>query len=67
MGICNTVGAIPSLLGGGFNVFMGEHGMGIDNLISARLVTATGEIVEASATCNPDLFWAIRGAGIQFG
>ena len=39
----------------------------IDALQSARIVTATGNIVEASRTKNPDLFWAIRGAGSNFG
>lgn len=39
----------------------------IDSLVSVRLVTADGNIVEASASENPDLFWAIRGAGPNFG
>lgn len=39
----------------------------IDALVSARLVTAQGEMVEVSKTENPDLFWAIRGAGANFG
>lgn len=39
----------------------------LDNLVSARVVTASGQLVEASATKNPDLFWALRGAGHNFG
>lgn len=39
----------------------------IDALVSVRLVTANGHIVEASASSNPDLFWGIRGAGANFG
>lgn len=41
--------------------------MVIDSLISAKVVTAKGDIINASATSNPDLFWAIRGAGSNFG
>jgi hypothetical protein len=46
---------------------MGEVGFGLDNIISMRVVTAAGEILTASATSNPDLFWALRGAGPNFG
>lgn len=54
-------------LGGGVGRFEGEYGLVIDALESVRMVTATGTLVEASRTCNPDLFWAIRGAGANFG
>lgn len=40
-----------------------QFGMGVDNVVSAKVVTAAGEIVEASQTSNPDLFYAIRGGG----
>jgi FAD/FMN-containing dehydrogenase len=46
---------------------MGEYGFGVDQLISARVVTADGKLVTASESENEDLFWAIRGAGPNFG
>lgn len=45
----------------------GVHGMMIDNLLSARVITAEGKLVTASNSENPDLFWALRGAGHRFG
>lgn len=54
-------------LGGGIGRSHGIHGMIIDALVSARVVTADGQIVEASETTNPDLFWGLRGAGQNFG
>src|SRR4051794_10501063 len=54
-------------LGGGVSRFMNRHGVPADNLVSANLVTAKGEIVEVSETSNPELLWAIRGAGANFG
>ncbi|KAG9019312.1 hypothetical protein FRB90_004025 [Tulasnella sp. 427] len=52
---------------GGFGFSMGAHGLAADSLLSATVVLATGEIVDASATENPDLFWAIKGGGSNFG
>lgn len=46
---------------------MGEVGFGVDNIISLRVVLASGEIVTVSKISNPDLFWAMRGAGPNFG
>lgn len=46
---------------------MGEVGFGVDNIISMRVVLASGETVTVSKTSNPDLFWAMRGAGPNFG
>ncbi|KAI8934141.1 hypothetical protein NX059_008896 [Plenodomus lindquistii] len=66
-GNCNCVGALGAMLGGGYGNLMGEVGFGVDNIISMRVVIATGEIVTASATSYPDLFWALRGAGPNFG
>ena len=46
---------------------MGTFGLILDALVSARVVTATGEVIEVSDTHNEDLFWTIRGAGANFG
>ncbi|KAH7317941.1 hypothetical protein BKA65DRAFT_609543 [Rhexocercosporidium sp. MPI-PUGE-AT-0058] len=62
-----NVGHIGFLLGGGSSALMGMHGLAIDALISARVVTATGRVVTASTTENEDLFWALKGAGQYFG
>lgn len=55
------------LLGGGHGLLQGQHGLLADQLIEARMVLADGSIVTVSADANPDLFWAIRGAGHNFG
>ncbi|KAH9975379.1 hypothetical protein BGW80DRAFT_1473780 [Lactifluus volemus] len=55
------------LLGGGYGFLTGEHGLALDNLMQATVVTARGEILTASAEQNSDLFWGIRGAGCNFG
>lgn len=47
--------------------YQGVHGLIIDALLSVRLVTATGELITVSADSNPELFWALRGAGMNFG
>lgn len=52
---------------GGIGWFAREHGLTIDHLQSVDVVTADGELVHASADENPDLFWAVRGAGANFG
>ncbi len=66
-GINSTTGIAGLTLGGGFGWTTRKFGMTIDNLRSAEVVTADGSIVSASATSNPDLFWAIRGGGGNFG
>ncbi|KAI4629525.1 uncharacterized protein J4E87_003789 [Alternaria ethzedia] len=66
-GNCNCVGALGAMLGGGYGNLMGEVGFGVDNIISMRVVIASGEILTASATSHPELFWALRGAGPNFG
>ena len=54
-------------LGGGLGYLMGKHGAACDNLLSVEMVTAEGELITASEEKNADLFWAMRGAGANFG
>lgn len=53
--------------GGGTGVLTGQYGHIVDNLISARVALANGNVVTASQDVNPDLFWAIRDGGSNFG
>ena len=66
-GINSTTGIAGLTLGGGFGWISRKHGLTVDNLVSAEVVTAKGARVRASAGENPDLFWAIRGGGGNFG
>jgi hypothetical protein len=66
-GGCPTVGIAGLTLGGGEGQLMHKYGAACDNLVSAQLVTVDGRQVEASEKSNPDLFWAIRGGGGNFG
>ncbi|KAF8148698.1 FAD-binding domain-containing protein [Crassisporium funariophilum] len=61
------VGVGGYLTGGGYSPFSPERGLAIDNILGAVVVLANGEIKRTSATEEPDLFWAIRGGGNQFG
>ncbi|KAG6884720.1 hypothetical protein C0992_005870 [Termitomyces sp. T32_za158] len=61
------VGVGGFLLGGGYGPLSGDKGLAVDNILSATVVLADGQITKTSATENPDLFWAIRGGGGQFG
>jgi FAD/FMN-containing dehydrogenase len=54
-------------LGGGYGVLSGQRGLVIDNMVSATVVLASGEVKQASDSENADLFWALRGAGQNFG
>jgi Berberine and berberine like/FAD binding domain len=66
-GGCPTVGIAGLTLGGGEGRLMEKYGTACDNLLSAQVVTVDGRQIEASHSSNPDLFWAIRGGGGNFG
>jgi FAD/FMN-containing dehydrogenase len=66
-GVISTTGVAGLTLGGGMGYLTRGHGLTIDNLLSADIVTANGELVHASENENADLFWAIRGGGGNFG
>lgn len=63
----STVGIGGSTLGGGQGWLGRKIGLAVDNLLSVDIVTASGELLTASAEENADLFWAVRGAGANFG
>ena len=67
LGINSTTGVAGLTLGGGFGWLTRKYGMSVDNLVSADVIIAEGKRVLASAEENPDLFWAIRGGGGNFG
>ncbi|HEX6558236.1 MAG TPA: FAD-binding oxidoreductase, partial [Longimicrobiales bacterium] len=67
LGINSTTGVAGLTLGGGFGWLSRRFGLTIDNLLSADVVLASGELVRANARDNADLFWAIRGGGGNFG
>jgi FAD/FMN-containing dehydrogenase len=66
-GVISTTGIAGLTLGGGLGWLMGKHGLALDNLVGADVVLASGEIVKAGEKDHPDLFWALRGGGGNFG
>ncbi|KAI4154349.1 MAG: hypothetical protein LQ340_001728 [Diploschistes diacapsis] len=64
---CSCVGIVGATLGGGIGYYSGLHGVISDSLLSARIITGKGELLTASATSNSHLFWAIKGAGFNYG
>jgi FAD/FMN-containing dehydrogenase len=66
-GTVSNTGIAGLTLGGGLGWMMGKHGASVDNLAAAEVVTADGQLRRASPTEHPDLFWALRGGGGNFG
>ena len=66
-GVVSSTGIAGLTLGGGIAWLMGMYGMAVDNLLSAEVVLASGEVVTAGEDADPDLFWALRGGAGNFG
>jgi FAD/FMN-containing dehydrogenase len=66
-GAVSTTGIAGLTLGGGLGWLMGKYGLASDNLLGVELVTAAGEVLDVDASSHPDLFWALRGGGGNFG
>ena len=66
-GVISTTGIAGLTLGGGLGWLMAKHGLAADNLLAVELVNAAGEVLDVTDTSDPDLFWALRGGGGNFG
>jgi FAD/FMN-containing dehydrogenase len=66
-GVIGTTGVAGLTLGGGLGWLMTKYGMALDNLLAVNLVLADGSVVRANQEDHPDLFWAVRGGGGNFG
>jgi FAD/FMN-containing dehydrogenase len=66
-GAISTTGIAGLTLGGGLGWLMAKYGLAADNLVGVELVTADGDILDVSADSHPDLFWALKGGGGNFG
>jgi FAD/FMN-containing dehydrogenase len=66
-GVVSTTGIAGLTLGGRLGWLMSKYGLALDNLLSVGLVTAAGEVLQPSCDEHPDLFWALRGGGGNFG
>ena len=66
-GVVSSTGIAGLTLGGGLGWLMGKYGLALDNLLSVELVTAEGKVVKTNKDEEPDLYWAVRGGGGNFG
>ncbi len=66
-GVVGSTGIAGLTLGGGQGWLTGKFGLSLDNLVAVEVVTADGQLLRASSDENPELFWAMRGAGTNFG
>ena len=67
VGSCSCIEMLGATLGGGIGPLSGMHGLLSDSLVSAEIVTGTGEALHVSASEHADLLWALKGAGHNFG